>query len=129
MVLGTPDYIAPEQARDPRQADIRANVYSLGCTLYYLLAGEVPFPGETITEKLAAHGECVATPLGELRAEVPAEVVAIADRMMAKEPGERYQTPVEVARALVPFAPKKKQAPMKRSSWPKAILDLLSVQG
>ena len=85
-MLGTPDYIAPEQVRDPRQADIRANVYSLGCTLYYLLAGDVPFPGEAIAERLGtAHGECVATPLGKLRAEVPAAVVAIADRMMAKE--------------------------------------------
>jgi hypothetical protein len=106
MMLGTPDFMAPEQARDPRGADIRADIYSLGCTLYFLLAGVPPFPRGTALEKILAHLQDAPRPLDRHRADIhiPAELVAIVARMMEKDPGRRYQTPVEVATALVPFA-------------------------
>ena len=101
--LGTPDYIAPEQARDSRRADIRADIYSLGCTLYFLLAGRPPFPGGSAMEKVVAHVERDPTPLAEQREDVPDEVIRIVQRMMAKDATERFQTPAEVAAALKPF--------------------------
>jgi predicted NACHT family NTPase len=102
--IGTPDFIAPEQAQNPRGADIRADIYSLGCTLYYLLTGRVPFPGGTLLDKLDGHrwGEPVAP--DQTRGDVPEGVIAILRKMMAKRPEERYQTPAEVAVALEPFA-------------------------
>ena len=71
MVLGTADYIAPEQVSAPRSADIRADIYSLGCTLYHLLAGHPPFPEGTLVQKLTAHTEQTPMPLSELRPDVP----------------------------------------------------------
>src|SRR5262245_65410050 len=101
--MGTPDYIAPEQARDPRTADIRSDIYSLGCTLYDLLTGKPPFPDGTVMQKVIAHLEQTPRPVTELRPEVPAELANIIQKMLAKDPAERYQTPAEVAAALVPF--------------------------
>jgi eukaryotic-like serine/threonine-protein kinase len=100
--LGTVDYMAPEQADDPRLADIRAHVYSLGCTFYFLLSGAAPFQGTTL-EVLGAHHLAEAPPLRERRAEVPAELGAVVTGMMAKDPAHRPQTPGEVALALVPY--------------------------
>jgi len=99
-VLGTPDYIAPEQAEDSRQADIRADIYSLGCTLYHLLTGRPPFPTGTFLQKIKAHQTQIPRPLMELRSDVPAGLGAVVERMMAKDPIQRYQTPTEVAQAL-----------------------------
>ena len=104
MILGTADYIAPEQIDDPHAADIRADIYSLGCTLYFLLAGRPPFPDGSLIQKLMAHREKTARPLTEIRADVPPELARIVERMMAKDPARRFQTPDEVARALAPFA-------------------------
>ncbi len=104
VVLGTPDYIAPEQAANPRQADIRADIYSLGCTLYFLLAGQAPFARSSVSQKLTSHQEHAPRPLAELRSDLPPELVAIVERMMAKNPAARQQTPAEVAEALAPFA-------------------------
>ncbi len=101
--LGTPDYMAPEQARDARRADIRADIYSLGCTLYFLLAARVPFPQGTAIDKLAAHLEHDPQPLAGMRSDIPGEVIRIVERMMAKDPAERFSTPAEVAAALKPF--------------------------
>ena len=101
MILGTPDYIAPEQAADSRQADIRADIYSLGCTFYFLLTGEPPFPKGTVMQKLAAHMHETPPPLALKRSDVPADVSAIVLRMMAKKPEDRYQTPAEVAKDLL----------------------------
>lgn len=101
--LGTPDYMAPEQAHDPRRADIRADIYSLGCTLYYVLAGQVPFPGGSSLEKMFAHVERTPPPVAQLRSDVPADLVRVVERMMAKDPAHRYQTPAEAAQALLPF--------------------------
>src|SRR5581483_3431042 len=103
-VIGTPDYVAPEQLEDPHTADIRADLYSLGCTFYFLLTGEVPFPGGTSLEKLIRHGAEEATPVEAYRPELPAEVAAVVRRLMAKDAADRYQTPAELAAALAPFA-------------------------
>jgi hypothetical protein len=102
-VMGTPEYLAPEQALDARQADVRADIYSLGCTLYCLLAGQPPFPDGTAMQKVMAHLERQPRPLPEVRADVPAALWAVVDRMLAKDPSQRYQKPVEVAQALMPF--------------------------
>ncbi len=75
MVLGSADYIAPEQIHDPHAADIRADIYSLGCTLYFLLAGRPPFADGSLIQKLMAHSEKTPRPLAEVRADVPPELV------------------------------------------------------
>ena len=100
MILGTPDYIAPEQAADSRQADIRADIYSLGCTFYFLLTGQPPFPKGTVMQKLASHMHTAPASVTLKRPEVPADVAAIVERMMAKETADRYQTPGDVAKEL-----------------------------
>ncbi len=104
MVLGSADYIAPEQIHDPHAADIRADIYSLGCTLYFLLAGRPPFPGGGLIQKLLAHSEKTPRQLAELRPDLPAELARVVERMMAKDPSLRPSTPAEVVRALAPFA-------------------------
>jgi serine/threonine protein kinase/formylglycine-generating enzyme required for sulfatase activity len=103
QMLGTPDYIAPEQIRDARSADIRADIYSLGCTLCYVLTGGPPFPGESLYDTLQAHHSMDAEPLNLARPEVPVELAALVAKMMAKEPAMRFQTPGEVAQVLLPF--------------------------
>src|SRR5207237_3723288 len=103
-VMGTPDYIAPEQAKDAHTADIRADIYSLGCTLYDLLAGHAPFADGTAMSKVMAHIEQTPRPLTELRKDVPPALARVVERMMAKDPAKRYQSPAEVAVALAPFA-------------------------
>ncbi|VAX38632.1 Serine/threonine protein kinase PrkC, regulator of stationary phase [hydrothermal vent metagenome] len=107
--LGTPDYIAPEQARDSRQADVRSDIYSLGCTFYYLLTGKVPFPTGTVMEKVIAHCESAPEPIQQLRNDIPDAVVAIVEKMISKKPADRFQTPKEVAEALKPFAIKQEE--------------------
>ena len=103
QMLGTPDYISPEQIRDAQSADIRADIYSLGCTFYFLLTGGPPFRGEHLWDVYQAHFSMEAGPLNLVRPEVPVELAAVVAKMMAKEPGRRFQTPGEVARALIPF--------------------------
>jgi WD40 repeat protein len=103
-MMGTPDYVAPEQASDARTADIRADIYSLGCTLYCLLTGRPPFGDRTLLAKIVAHSQEAPRPVTDYRADVPPEVVAILERMLAKDPAQRFQTPAEVAQALAPFA-------------------------
>jgi hypothetical protein len=100
VVMGTPDFIAPEQVEDSHAVDIRADLYSLGCTFYYLLTGRVPFPGGTVIQKLDKHRWADPEPVEYLRPEVSPEVRAVLRKLMAKRPDERYQTPAEVARAL-----------------------------
>lgn len=103
-MLGTPDYIAPEQIFDSRSADIRSDIYSLGGTFYFLLAGHAPFPQGTLTDKIVSQRESSAPPVRELRDDVPQEVADIVAKMLAKNPAERYQTPAEVAKALARWA-------------------------
>jgi formylglycine-generating enzyme required for sulfatase activity/serine/threonine protein kinase len=103
QMLGTPDYIAPEQSLDATKADIRADIYSLGCTLYYLLSGGPPFGGTSLYEVLQAHHSMEAQPLNLPRPEVPIELAAVVAKMMSKDPVRRFQTPGGVAQALKPF--------------------------
>jgi serine/threonine protein kinase len=102
-MLGTPDFVAPEQTLDAANADIRADIYSLGCTLYYLLTGAAPFKGRSLYEVLQAHHSMEAKPLNLIRPEIPEELAAVVRKMMAKEPAKRYQTPAEVVQALSVF--------------------------
>jgi hypothetical protein len=103
-LLGTPEYVAPEQIRDPASADVRADIYALGCTLYFLVTGRPPFRGKSVYETLQGHESAEAPPLSRLRPGVPAGLAAVAARMMAKDPARRFQTAAEAAAALAPFA-------------------------
>jgi eukaryotic-like serine/threonine-protein kinase len=98
-VMGTPNYIAPEQAMNPKDVDIRADVYSLGCTLHFMLTGQPPFTGSSLTEVLLKH-QTQAPPVPPVE---PA-LQAILRKMMAKSPAERFATPQDVAEALAPWA-------------------------
>ena len=93
QALGTPDYIAPEQILDAPTADIRADIYSLGGTLYYLLTGRPPFQANSLYDLYQAHISRDADPLNLVRPEVPAELAALVAKMMAKDPARRFQTP------------------------------------
>jgi serine/threonine protein kinase len=99
-VLGTADYLAPEQALDSHAVDIRADIYSLGATFYFCLTGKAPFSEGTVAQKLIWHQTRQPRPIRSVRPDVPEALVAVIDRMMAKEAGQRYQTPLEVAEAL-----------------------------
>lgn len=104
--LGTVDYAAPEQWESSHDVDIRADIYSLGCTLYYLLVGQSPFPSSkynTSMQQMWAHSQAPRPPVRELRADVPDSVAAVVARMLAKNADERFASPVEVAAALQPF--------------------------
>jgi urea transport system substrate-binding protein len=103
QILGTVDYMAPEQWEDSRAVDIRADIYSLGCTLYHLLAGKPPFDSQSyssVMKQMWAHSQAPVPPLRERRPEVPQPVVAVVERLLAKKPDERFQTPGEAAAAL-----------------------------
>src|SRR5947209_8025520 len=103
QALGTPDYIAPEQILDAPSADIRADIYSLGGTLYYLLTGRPPFQAKSLYDIYQAHISRDADRLNLVRPGVPSELAALVAKMMAKDPARRLQTPGEVAQALAPF--------------------------
>jgi serine/threonine protein kinase len=104
VTLGTFDYISPEQALDPRQADVRSDIYSLGCTFYHALTGRPPVPEGTAAKKLHAHHHVAPLDPRELNSSIPDEVAAVLARMMAKDPGKRYQTPAELIAHLKSIA-------------------------
>jgi eukaryotic-like serine/threonine-protein kinase len=101
--LGTFDYVAPEQARDSRAADTRSDIYSLGCTMYHMCTGRVPFPAPTLPEKLLGHQAIDPPPLSRIMPGLPEGLSEIVRRMMKKSPNDRYATPIEVAQALAPY--------------------------
>jgi len=101
MTLGTFDYISPEQARDPRDVDVRSDLYSLGCTLYYMLAGRPPFPDGTVLQKLLQHQEEPPPDIRLVNHAVPADLAAILLKLMAKDRDRRYQSPEGLVRDLL----------------------------
>jgi len=103
VLLGTPDYMAPEQARDARAIDIRADIYGLGCVLYHLLAGQPPFPDSNIISQMIRHATEPAAALNKFNPAVPDGLQQIVSWMMAKEPSGRYPTPERAAQALQVF--------------------------
>ncbi len=112
-LVGTADYLAPEQATNANTVDIRGDLYSLGCSLYYLLTAQAPYPDGTLMQKIMAHQTAEPRPIEEFRVDVPAGVTALVKRLMAKAPEDRFQTPASAALALLPFA---RHTPMRPSS-------------
>ncbi|MFM7108222.1 MAG: serine/threonine-protein kinase [Planctomycetaceae bacterium] len=104
VTLGTFDYIAPEQARDAREADVRSDLYSLGCTIFFMLAGRPPFAEGTLVQKLLQHQQSRPPALDELRPDVPPRFAAIVARLMEKDPAARHQRPAELVADLLAFA-------------------------
>jgi serine/threonine-protein kinase len=102
--LGTFDYISPEQAKDPRNVDVRSDIYSLGCTLYHMLAGEPPYPEGTVLQKLLDHQAKDVPNSTTKNPRVPPRLSAVVRRMMAPDPRERYATPDELILELLPIA-------------------------
>ena len=102
-LVGTVDYLSPEQARNAGTVDIRGDIYSLGCTFYYLLTGQAPFPDGSLMQKILKHQQAEPAPVDSFRGDVPASLTLLLRRMLAKDPDERYQTPAAVALALAPF--------------------------
>lgn len=105
--MGTLDYMAPEQGDDTHTVDIRADIYALGCTLYALLTGQPPFGGpefSTPVKKLRAHDQKPPPPIRQKREDIPAELAAVLEHMLAKNPADRFATPQALADAIAPFA-------------------------
>ena len=100
VTLGTFDYISPEQAHDPRQADVRSDIYSLGCTLYFLLTGQPPFPEGTALQKLLMHGTKMPEDPRFFRSDISDSMIAILRKMIAKKPADRYQIPTDLIHDL-----------------------------
>ena len=103
-ILGTADYLAPEQAIDCTRVDARADLYSLGATAYFLLTGRPPFQGDKVAHKLLAHQIKAVTPVRELRPDVPAGLSEVVTRLLGKKPADRPANPAELILALEPFA-------------------------
>ena len=118
-VLGTADYLAPEQALDSHGVDHRADLYGLGCTLYYLISGQPPFPDGTLAQRIAKHQSEMPKPLRQLRADCPGELEGICVKLMQKEPKYRYATATDVKEALEKYlqtAPSKKTVAVGKAS-------------
>jgi hypothetical protein len=101
VTLGTFDYISPEQALEPREADVRSDIYSLGCTFYHMLTGRTPVPEGTAAKKLHCHQHVKPPDPRQFVPDLPAEVVLVLDRMMAKQPRDRFQTPEKLVEQLL----------------------------
>ncbi|MFO0803223.1 MAG: protein kinase [Gemmataceae bacterium] len=105
LIMGTPDYLSPEQAKNSHKVDIRSDLYSLGCTLYFLLTGHTPFArATTLIDKLLAHTEEEPVSVLKHRPDLPEGLASVLGKLMAKRPQDRYATPAEAAAALAPFA-------------------------
>jgi serine/threonine protein kinase len=124
-IVGTADYMAPEQARDSASVDWRADIYGLGATFYYLMTGQPPFAeAQTLARKLICHQAATPASVRELRPDVPEALAAIVDRMLAKDPAQRYQSAAEVAAVLafwtqVPISvpPAEEMPRLSRAAW------------
>ena len=132
QVMGTLDYIAPEQLADTHSVDIRADLYSLGCTLFRLLTTEPPFAGpslNTAAKKMFAHSFTPAPKLLDRRPDVPAELSALVARLLEKQPADRFATPREVATALAPFCVGHNLPALLASSIPAPLAPVLRGEG
>ncbi len=116
VTLGTFDYISPEQARDPRIADVRSDIYSLGCTLFFMLTGQPPFPEGTVLQKLLQHQGDEPPDVRKLRPDVPEEFSRVLRKMMAKDPRHRYSSSAELAADLLARADQIGLRPMSPTS-------------
>ena len=96
QMLGTPDFMAPEQIGDSRRADIRADIYSLGCTLYYLLTGQPPFRGDVPLQVMIAHAREPVVPPRQIVSDVPEDLETVIIKCLAKEPYQRYADSGEI---------------------------------
>jgi len=104
LLMGTPDYLSPEQAKNSHNVDSRSDIYSLGCTLFFLLTGKPPFAhAPSLIDKLLAHTEDLPPSIRELRPDIPEGLAAVLDKMLAKKPDDRYGSAAEVAVAVQPF--------------------------
>lgn len=113
-MMGTPDFMAPEQACNTKDADIRADIYSLGCTFYFLLTGQPPFSGESIGDLIFKHWQDPRPDVSELWNDVSKELAQCIQKMMAIEPSDRPKSPKEVIEELTRVSkaePKRKENP------------------
>jgi len=111
-VVGSMDYIAPEQVDDPARVDGRADLYALGCSLYFALTGQPPFPGGTSVEKMKRHRTKYADPISDFNPTVPAEFARVVERLMEKNPARRYPTAAAARDALRPWTAGDPQTPL-----------------
>lgn len=118
QIMGTPDFIAPEQARNTKVADIRSDIFSLGCTLFRLLTGRVPYGGENVMEKLMARALEDAPRVRSKNPEVPDELDTVVAKMLARDPDSRYQTPGELVAALDAWAVTSRRGALVRVAAP-----------
>jgi serine/threonine protein kinase len=130
-VVGTMDYIAPEQAENAAQVDPRSDIYSLGCTLYFALTGQPPFPGGTAMEKILRHRGENPVPVPRLNAGVPPAFIGLLRKMMAKDPAQRFATAAEVEERLRPWASGEIVLPLDRQGdkeYQQAVAELESAE-
>ncbi|MDD4786318.1 MAG: protein kinase [Pirellulales bacterium] len=118
--MGTADYMAPEQVADTHSVDIRADIYSLGCTFYKILAGQPPFGGVQYSssfDKMMAHRKEAPPLILEFRPDLPKRVVAVLEQMLAKDPAERFQKPADLAESLYPLCAGANLPEMINKAW------------
>ena len=102
-IVGSIDYMAPEQTRDPTSIDGRADLYGLGCCLYFVLTGKPPFPDGTVLDKVKAHRRDEPTPLRDKNPQVPEAFAALVHKLLAKNPADRFASANELEAALAPW--------------------------
>lgn len=128
-LLGTPDYLAPEQARDPRTIDVRADIYSLGCVLYHCLTGQPPFPDKNLLNQLVRHATETPRSVREFNPEISEGLEQVLSWMMAKKPEQRYPTPLRAAQALEVFLLAKSEAAPEEAPQMRRFLTWLEMAG